>query len=108
MGWVVVEEVHSDHDAKEPGDFRHGRESSLYRGGGLTTPHKLQAEARIDKPTRTREAGCPLSKPMAEACQLHAVVRPHPEGSDLWINTVGHRYCPWAHSRKRLSRRTPS
>jgi hypothetical protein len=41
----------------------------------LTTPHKLQAEARIHKPTRPRLSGYPLRQLMAEACQLHAVVR---------------------------------
>jgi len=42
---------------------------------GLTTPHKLQAEARSRKRGRQRLGVYPLSKPMAEACQLHAVVR---------------------------------
>ena len=48
---------------------------------GLTTPHKLQAEARSRKRARRRLVVCPLSKPMAEACQLHAVVRHHPSRS---------------------------
>jgi hypothetical protein len=42
----------------------------------LTTPHKLQAEACFGKPTRAGWAVCPSGNPMAEACQLHAVVRP--------------------------------
>jgi hypothetical protein len=42
---------------------------------GLTTPHKLQAEARSRKRASRRPVVSPLRKPMAEACQLHAVVR---------------------------------
>jgi hypothetical protein len=41
----------------------------------LTTPHKLQAEARLGKPSLAGRAVWTPSKPMAEACQLHAVVR---------------------------------
>jgi hypothetical protein len=41
----------------------------------LTTPHKLQAEARSRKRARRRQVVCPSHKPTAEACQLHAVVR---------------------------------
>jgi len=44
-------------------------------GCWLTTPHKLQAEARSRKRGRRRLVVLTPSKPMAEACQLHAVVR---------------------------------
>jgi len=40
----------------------------------LTTPHKLQAEARLGKPSQAERAVWTPHKPMAEACQLHAVV----------------------------------
>ena len=43
----------------------------------LTTPHKLQAEARSRKRVRRRQVVHPRGKPMAEACQLHAVVSQH-------------------------------
>jgi hypothetical protein len=43
----------------------------------LTTPHKLQAEARSRKGASRRQGVYPSRKPMAEACQLHAVVRWH-------------------------------
>jgi hypothetical protein len=43
----------------------------------LTTPHKLQAEARLGKPSKAGRGDWTLRKPMAEACQLHAVVRRH-------------------------------
>jgi hypothetical protein len=46
-------------------------------GARLTTPHKLQAEARSRNRGRRRLVVCPSRKPMAEACQLHAVVRQH-------------------------------
>jgi hypothetical protein len=39
------------------------------------TPHKLQAEARSRKRASRGLGVCPPSKPMVEACQLHAVVR---------------------------------
>ena len=42
----------------------------------LTTPHKLQAEARLSKLSRVGRGVCPPRNPMAEACQLHAVVSP--------------------------------
>ena len=38
-------------------------------------PARLQAEARLGKLSGAGRAVCPLSKPLAEACQLHAVVR---------------------------------
>ena len=55
----------------------------------LTTPHKLQAEARSRKRVRRRLVVYVWNKPMAEACQLHAVVRRreggfgHPKGA-VW------------------------
>jgi len=57
---------------------RFGRQGSLGGSSRITTPHKLQAEARSRKRVRRRRVVCPPSKPMAEACQLHAVVRPQP------------------------------
>ena len=41
----------------------------------LTTPHKLQAEACARKRASRRPGVYVPRKPMAEACQLHAVVR---------------------------------
>src|SRR6266850_1251135 len=56
-------------------------------GGGLTTPHKLQAEACSRKRVQRQRVVFAVSKPMAEACQLHAVVRRHvPRG-------LGRRSC---------------
>src|SRR5512134_155638 len=40
----------------------------------LTTPHTLQAEARLGKPSVARRVVSAVRNPMAEACQLHAVV----------------------------------
>jgi len=51
--------------------------TSLDAGRCLTTPHKLQGEARSRKRAGRRPGVYPARKPMAEACQLHAVVRPH-------------------------------
>jgi hypothetical protein len=53
-------------------------------GCHLTTPHKLQAEARLGKPSRAGRVACPEENAMAEACQLHAVVRQQGQRSELW------------------------
>jgi hypothetical protein len=49
----------------------------------LTTPHKLQAEARLGKLTRAGRATYPPSKPMTEACQRYAIVR-----LQKWLETT--------------------
>jgi hypothetical protein len=49
----------------------------------LTTPHKLQAEARSRKRGRRRQVVFALRRPTAEACQLHAVVRPRLESRGI-------------------------
>jgi hypothetical protein len=48
--------------------------SKLHRR--LTTPHKLQGEGALGKPSRARLAVCGSRKLMAVPWQLHAVVRP--------------------------------
>jgi hypothetical protein len=63
---------------------RTGQEECRWR---LTTPHKLQAEARSRKRAGRRLVVYASRRPMAEACQLHAVVRaqrsPGPGGDGL-------------------------
>jgi len=51
-----------------------GRPMAREHRGRLTTPHKLQAEARSRKRAGRRLGVFVPRKPMAEACQLHAVV----------------------------------
>jgi len=53
---------------------RHGEVGNV-RGCHLATPHELQAEPRPRKRERRHLVVFAPSKPMAEACQLHAVVR---------------------------------
>ena len=57
----------------------------------LTTPHKLQAEAGSRKRASRRPVVCPPRKPMAEACQLHAVVSRH-QGTALPLSKVLKRW----------------
>ena len=53
------------------------------QGAGLTTPHKLQAEARLGKLARAGRVAWGRRKLIAAACLLHAVV------SLRWRSTVG-------------------
>jgi hypothetical protein len=61
-------------DGEHEGELPAGKGRPL---GRLTIPHKLQAEARLGKPSLAGRAVWTPSKPMAEACQLHAVVSQH-------------------------------
>lgn len=52
-----------------------GSERGLERSAPPTTPHKLQAEARLGKPSRTEWQSRSRGKKTLEACQFHAVIR---------------------------------